>query len=321
MTHFQEFFPAICAGFGLFLAGAVNLMLIRCGIALRWVATLLALALAVAAAEAIDQPGATIGTMRLLAYGMIPFVILGSRSFGSRAAALVTAAQRPVIRFTALTVVGVGTVLGSIIIYERADKAASEAQLSEIEVLDSRSPSVPASHGKAATDRGTEIILRELVSTRDENDLTGAEQRVLHSTQLNDYVIRRSSADDRSNCHGWVFTGGRYLINSESVEMILKENGYQEQPDPQPGDLVVYRTNGIVCHTAVVRYVSEGQPVLVEGKWGELGVFLHQPDKSPYGLEFSYYRSNRRGHTLVGIGGTAGTNEANSHVSTKQVED
>jgi hypothetical protein len=53
--------------------------------------------------------------------------------------------------------------------------------------------------------------------------------------------------------------------------------------------------------------VAEGQPVLVESKWGNLGVFLHPADKTPYGTEFTFYRSARSGHLLVGVGGPTHT--------------
>ena len=75
------------------------------------------------------------------------------------------------------------------------------------------------------------------------------------------------------------------------------------------GDLVVYRQGSTISHTAVVRYVTEGQPVLVEGKWGTLGVYLHPADKSFYGTEFTFHRSGRSGHLLVGMGGSPGPSE------------
>jgi hypothetical protein len=58
-----------------------------------------------------------------------------------------------------------------------------------------------------------------------------------------------------------------------------------------------------------VRYVTEGQPILVEGKWGALGVLLHPVEKSMYGSEYTFYRSGRAGHLLVGVGGRAPTSE------------
>ena len=138
------------------------------------------------------------------------------------------------------------------------------------------------------------------------------EERFLQNSQLSYQVMRQGGADDHSNCHGWVFTGGRYLLSGDDVDLILKENKYLEQHEPRPGDLVVYRSSGVVLHTAIVQYVTEGQPVLVQGKWGNLGVYLHPVEKSPYGSEFTYYRSIRTGHLLAGTGGTAPTSDSSS---------
>ena len=129
--------------------------------------------------------------------------------------------------------------------------------------------------------------------------MTDAEERYLRSAQLREQVIRQSTADERTNCHGWVFTGGRFILSGVDVDLILKENDYTEQKMPQPGDLVIYRANEAVTHTAVVQYVAGGQPVLVRSKWGSLGVFIHPIDKSPYGTSFAYYRSPRAGHLLA----------------------
>ena len=92
-----------------------------------------------------------------------------------------------------------------------------------------------------------------------------------------------------------------YLLGPEDVELILKENGYHEVMEPQPGDVVIYRGGTEILHTAVVRYVAEGQPVLVEGKWGPLGVYLHPADKSTYGTDYTFYRSERPGHLIAGL--------------------
>jgi hypothetical protein len=96
-----------------------------------------------------------------------------------------------------------------------------------------------------------------------------------------------------------VFANGRYGINGTEVDTILTDNGYQPVTAPRPGDLAIYRhPDGKPSHTALVRYVSEDQPVLVEGKWGWMGVYLHAVDQSIYGTEFRYYRSPRAGHLL-----------------------
>jgi len=307
VDHFSRCFPTTCAGFGLLLAGGVNLLLIYRGLLLRAVATLVALGVAVmaAAAAAIGQADVTTVTVRLLAIGLIPFLILGSRRIISGVSVAVVSVHRPVIRFSLLAFVGVATMVGSIVAYERADEVGNDDSRSELELLRGRLATTPSKRGLATTDLGTKIILQESVGVNEEGgpDLTGAEERILRKTHLDEDVIRRGAADDRSNCHGWVFTGGRFLLSADDVELILKENGYQECPVPRPGDLVVYRQAGAIMHTAIVRYVTEGQPVLVEGKWGELGVFLHAVDKSVYGTKYAFYRSARIGHLLAGAGG------------------
>ena len=59
-------------------------------------------------------------------------------------------------------------------------------------------------------------------------------------------------------------------------------------------------------HTAVVRYVTPGQPVLVEGNWGWMGVFVDEAAKSPYGVGFTYYRTPRPTHQLALTGPDSG---------------
>jgi hypothetical protein len=141
--------------------------------------------------------------------------------------------------------------------------------------------------------------LQEATSPREAQQLAGIEERILAAGALRDAVIRVGPADDRSNCHGWIFTGGRYVVRGADVHAILRDNRYQEQSQPRPGDLVVYRNaDGSVCHTALVQYITEREPVLVKGKWGNLGIFTHPVDQSPYGVEFAFYRSPRAGHLI-----------------------
>ena len=113
--------------------------------------------------------------------------------------------------------------------------------------------------------------------------------------------VHTQTADDTSNCHGWVFTGGRSWVGNDEVDRILADNGYEAVDDPRPDDLVIYRHDSSVKHTAVVRAVVPNESVLVEGKWGWMGLFIHPVDQSPYGVEFTYYRSARSGHLLQGL--------------------
>src|SRR5206468_7019484 len=113
----------------------------------------------------------------------------------------------------------------------------------------------------------TRVVLKEPTTLHDGTDWRAAEERTLKGNQLDGQVICRGGATEQSNCHGWVFTGGKFNLSPDAVELILKENGYQETHEPQPGDLAIYRQAGVISHTAIVRYVTEGQPVIVEGKW------------------------------------------------------
>jgi hypothetical protein len=265
VEHFTRFLPLACAGGGLFLAGVVNLLLFRQPIVIRVLATLLALGLAVLGAVALDQPGVPLATLRLLLIGFAVYLVCTARPLLRRAAGLVGAIHRPVTRFALLTVGGLGLMIASIVEFERVDDSLLDIDTTDLELVHGRAPSVTTDRAKATTDRGTEIVLKEVRTVRDAMDLAAAEWRTLRNQQLDDHVIRRALPADETNCH----------------------------------------LQGEITHTAVVRYITPGQPVLVEGKWGNLSVFLHPVEKSTYGTEYVYYRSGRVGHLLNGLGGPA----------------
>jgi hypothetical protein len=160
--------------------------------------------------------------------------------------------------------------------------------------LNGQPRSTPVAHGY--TDPGRSIELTEcsdddfpVAQSQADEDLLGRN----HPFTL----IRTTPPDPASNCHGWVFTGGRYWVRDSAVDQILADNGYHEVTEPRAGDLIVYRgASGEVAHTGVVRVA--GDLVLVEGKWGSMGCYLHAPDQYPYGYSWSFYRSPRRGHLL-----------------------
>jgi hypothetical protein len=115
-------------------------------------------------------------------------------------------------------------------------------------------------------------------------------------------LIRTGPADPESNCHGWVFAFGEYVIDGEAIDTILEDNGYAEVAAPQEGDLIVYRgADGIVEHTGVVREVSPSGAILVESKWGSQGRYLHAPADQPYWRAWGFYHSEREGHRLAGM--------------------
>ena len=284
-------FPAICAGFGLFLVGGANLVLRNSGIIFRVAATLSAVIVTLAVATILDQPHVIAWTTLLIALGLLPCLLLANNRFVGRASAL----------FASILVVGIGLTIGSTMSLMQAEEAAEEAALAELELLNGRIPYTPNRHIKAATDRGTPIDLKEPNRAQEGANLATLETKLIERFALDGKVIRRGPPDDRSNCHGWVFTDGRSPISGEKVAVILKENGYLAVEVPRPNDLVIYGSPVCSLHTGIVRYVSEGQPVLVEGKWGIYGVFLHAIDNSPYGTIYTFFRSPRTGHLLDGV--------------------
>jgi hypothetical protein len=300
---FDRFVPAIGAGAALVLVGAANLLLAGCGVWARGAATAAALGLVGGAVASIGQPGLLASTAQLLALGLAPYLLFSLRPVPARLAATVAALGRARVRAALLTMFGGAALAGSVVLFDRADRTAMEADTFEMELMLGRPRSVLNEEIRVTTDRGTRIVLREPVRGAEQLDRRSAEERMLRGAKIDEDVIRRGPADDRANCHGWTFTGGQFLLTAEDVELILAENGYQQTRDPRPGDLVIYRHAGAISHSAVVRYVTEGQPVLVEGKWGQLGVFLHPPEKCTYGTDYTFYHSGRRGHLLVGLTG------------------
>ncbi len=306
--HFDRFFTFAAVGLGLFLAGGLNLLLGRGGrrVWLRVAVTLAVCGLVVAGLSALTRQELALRTGGFLAGVLLAVTLFSSAWFGRRIASLVATFQKPAARWGLVALGGLGVALASGFAFDRADEAANEQSLHNLEMATSRVSSQPTDRANATTDRGNRVVLKEATDPRAVSELRDPEEKILRDAAFRDQLIRRGGPADQSNCHGWVFSGGRFLLSPEDVELILKENGYHETQEPRAGDLVVYRQSGAVAHTAIVRYVSEGQPVLVEGKWGVMGVFLHPADKSFYGTEYSFHRSARSGHLLVGLGGSPG---------------
>jgi hypothetical protein len=301
MGHYSQFFSAICAGLGLFLAGAANLVLLHRGVALRAGATGIALGVALGVAARLEPAETFRNTAGLLALAMIPFVLLGSGQLTHALRTMIAAIGRPVVRSALLTTGGIGLVIGSVVVFERTDNRILNEIEADFELFHAQVPANPSTREKAVTDRGTQIEIRESTAPRAEELVNDLESRLLAAGSFRDRVIRVGPADDRSNCHGWVFAGGLYVLRGTDVEVILYENSYYRERTPRSGDLVIYRgtPGGSITHTAVVQYASDSEPVLVRSKWGSLGIFTHAVDQSPYGTEFSYHRSSRGGHRLI----------------------
>jgi hypothetical protein len=127
-----------------------------------------------------------------------------------------------------------------------------------------------------------------------------AEDRFLDSRKLLTSVIRTADPDLKSNCHGWVFTGGMHWVRGGTVDQVLKENGYQMVSQPEPGDVALYRDrDGVPTHSAVVRSIGDDGTLVLESKWGHMGRFLHPATTHPYANDAcTYYHSDRKGHRL-----------------------
>jgi hypothetical protein len=154
------------------------------------------------------------------------------------------------------------------------------------------------------TDQGHTVELWTPTSDSIEDLQSFSEQEYLRRMRLEASLIQTGPADGVYNCHGWVFTGGRFWIRGQSVERILEDNGYQLTLKPMIGDLCIYRDRqGEVSHSAVVRGLGEKGVILLESKWGKLGRFIHMAHENHAytGHVPSFYRSARSGHLLRGL--------------------
>ncbi len=304
MEHFDQFIVLATVGLGLVLAGSVNLVVgTRTGrrTTLSLIGSLTACGAIAAVLSSLTRGELGVRAGALMG-GVVVSVTLVTVLFRfpwfHRQAATVV-----VVLWGLLTVSGLALALGSVIRFDRSERAIVEANTLNLEYKLGRQPHQPTGRARAVTDRGEPIILNEPMAQTESGSLKNAEEKILRDSKMADQLIRHGKATDASNCHGWIFTGGKFLLSPDDVEVILRDNGYAEIQEPQAGDVVIYRQGERIAHSAIVLYVTEGQPVLVEGKWGALGVFLHSADKSVYGTDYTFHRSGRRGHLLVGLGG------------------
>ena len=150
----------------------------------------------------------------------------------------------------------------------------------------------------AMTDEGANIPLYHLAT----NDILFEEYSLTADQRYKSYLrvmIHREDADKTSNCHGWVFTGGQFLLKGADVERILCDNHYVIVSDPKPNDIVIYRDQArTILHTALVQAILADGTVITESKWGVDQRFLHLPADQPYSPVFEYHRTNRLNHLI-----------------------
>jgi hypothetical protein len=251
-----------------------------------------------AAAAATLDPALTPAAAGLAALPIALVLTAGCRLW----ATVWAVACRPAVGGGLLIAAGVGLMIGSQAWYDAEVARAEQADLESLMVSDFwDGAKVAVADTGVTTDRGTPVPLSAAAERRTSLQLEQSEDLLMRKRALSDNLIRRGPADDASNCHGWVFTGGRYWLTAAAVETILAENGYAPPGAPAAGDLVVYRDEaGQPGHTAVVRAIADDGTVLVEGKWGAMGVYLHDVNAG-YGKNITYYRSRRVGHLLRGL--------------------
>ncbi len=295
--HFDRFVELFCAGIGLALVGALNLLLPRLSRRTRVSITAAAAGAAVTGVTLWHNGfGAVSAAVAVLSLTVLPGLAPYIRPAALLRTRVARAVCRPAVAWGLLLAAGLGTVVAAGAVYESADQDMIDREMHTLALIVYSPPLEVVD--QAATDRGTPVALKRPSAVRGAEELSVTEETVLREPGARERVIRRQPADEGTNCHGWVFTGGKFWVPGESVERILEDNGYQPVSSPRPGDLAIYRSGGSVVHTGVVRYTADGLPALVESKWGGLGVFLHQVDQSVYGGEYTYYRSPRPGHLL-----------------------
>jgi hypothetical protein len=155
------------------------------------------------------------------------------------------------------------------------------------------------SDAELRTDRGHLVPLYRMRSTGFHAQRHRARRQSSHP-EVSQKAWERTAPDWQSDCHGWVFANGQFIIKSESVNRILDDNGYQRVDEPKAGDLIVYRNvKDAVLHTGTVKATGDDGFVLIESKWGFTNCFWHEPSEQPYSQRYAYYRSPRRGHLLA----------------------
>jgi len=300
--NIDRFMAHFVAGSGLLCAGGLNLIGAKFAHAARIGATAVVAGGIVGLAVALFDTTRFVPTaLAILLPSLLLLHLLGSNAVLRTLAGFCRFSVRPLVRAAVVLVAGLGLIFSSAIVFDRRDAALIDAGMTEFAFATSIPSLEPHTALQARTDRGEPVTLLKPSDPRDEATIDRSEREFLDQTKLRGQYVHTSPADDASNCHGWIFAGGRAWVTGSQMQAILNQNGYAAVADPQPGDIVVYKQNGLLCHSALVRVAYPGEPTIVEGKWGWMGIYLHPVDQSLYGPDYVYYRSSRPGHILDGL--------------------
>jgi hypothetical protein len=226
---------------------------------------------------------------------------MGSGAVRAIAGAVARGISRRGVQAAVLAIAGTAGLVGSVARYESGYEAELDADMAALAEVTWKPPLGTATGAAATTDTGRAVELLQPKVSRSPAEARLAESRTLANLGTAERMIRLQPPTDVCNCHGWVFAGGRYWIGPEDVEHILTDNGYNPVSDPRPGDVVIYRDGRMIVHTGLVRTGGAGAPVLVESKWGWMGVFLHRPEDTCYGSNYTFYRGPHDSHTIAGL--------------------
>jgi hypothetical protein len=126
-----------------------------------------------------------------------------------------------------------------------------------------------------------------------------AEQTFLTNTRQDPgNLVRIADPSAHCNCHGWIFTAGKYVVQDADVLTILTDNGYEAIDDPREGDIAIFLSGRLALHSAFVLQRPTSSKTYLQSKWGPFGVFNHGIGEHPFRGQCVFYRSQRRGHAL-----------------------
>jgi len=304
---FHNLVVLFAAGLALILLAAVRMIGGRWPGPVRLGAGTAVVVMAALGPVALEVPSASVWPAAVVVAVAAAISVLGSARVAAGVQAILAGVRRPRVQAALLAAAGVVLAAGAIVTLSTEEEAAVDRDMEQMLLVTYRPPVTESTIDSATTDGGRSVYLGEAREPRSQEQITATERQALASLGLTERIIRRGPASDVCNCHGWVFTGGRYWLTPGDVERILADNGYQEVSNPRPGDLAIYRQGGTISHTALVRTGGDGSPVLVEGKWGWMGVFLHQIGDCCYGTACTFYRGSRETHVLAGLSGRATT--------------
>jgi hypothetical protein len=298
----DRFVVLAAVGGGLLMTGGVSLLVgARHRLSVAFASALLAV---VSVAAWTESPGPVVTTALVLTAVLLAGPVVRSPRLVPMWSLIGRTAARP----GAIAIAGLAVLVGSGAGLEWVNDQLTEQDRRALDFAIGGTPARQPVPVEAVTDRGVRLELSLPVSRLSAGEMSEREEGALVRLNAIEAAIRRGPADDRTNCFGWVFARGQYWLGASGADQTLADNGYREVTDPVPGDVAIFRdrAGGQPMHAAIVRYVTAGQPVLVEGKWGWAGVFVHDVNRSPYGSTFTYYRSSRPSHQLALVGVESG---------------